>query len=95
MFARIVTVKKKRICPDCETRELEKGLHFCSECGEAREFISLLIRQDKYRKSEKGKAVQAKINRSAKRKASQSRFNRTEKRRKYMREYQRQRRAAA
>lgn len=84
-------MKKKRICPDCEIRELEKGLHYCPECGEAREYFSLLIRQDKYRKSEKGKAVQLKINRSEKRKASQRKFNQTEKRKEYMREYRKRR----
>ena len=40
---------KKRICPDCETRELEKRHHYCSECGEARRYIAQLIYRHNWR----------------------------------------------
>ena len=38
----------KRICIDCNHREVEKGCRLCSECRATRDYISLVIRQHKY-----------------------------------------------
>lgn len=37
-----------RICPDCKIRPLEKGCTYCSECGEVRQYYSLLKAKLKY-----------------------------------------------
>ena len=50
---------KKRICPDCGVRELEKRYHYCSECGESRRYIAQLIYRHnwKVKNPEKHKAA--------------------------------------
>ena len=42
---------KKRICPDCHAREVEKNCVYCSECVTIRKYLS----NAKYAGSEKGK----------------------------------------
>lgn len=38
-----------RICPDCESRELERYRHFCSECAQIRRSITNDICRHNYR----------------------------------------------
>jgi len=51
-----------RICPDCQSRTLERYQHYCSECGESREYFSLLTAMDEYRKTDKYKQSEIKSN---------------------------------
>lgn len=47
--------KQKKICIDCNSREVEKGCRLCSECREVRDYINLTIRQHKQSQTEKRK----------------------------------------
>jgi uncharacterized membrane protein YvbJ len=34
-----------RICPDCGARELDKRYRYCADCGEARRYISGVMKR--------------------------------------------------
>ena len=38
-----------RLCPDCGSRELDKGFQFCADCAEARRYIQHVIADANYR----------------------------------------------
>jgi len=80
---------KKRICPDDCGKPLEKGQHYCTECGEAREYFSQLVAMDKYRKTDKYKQSETRSNLKRVENGYFKAYNQTESRKEYMLNYDR------
>ena len=50
---------KKRICPDCQAREVEKNCIYCSECREVNRYLYQAKYQSGYRRKSRREYWQA------------------------------------